>query len=124
MTDQNPIVEPQLQVGDIAIDQDSKNLAVICHLLTIFFSFIPGLLFYLLKPDDSFVKEHAKEALNMSINFIIYYVIATLLMVVLIGFLLFPVLWIASVVILILAALKAKDGEHYRIPLLMVRLIK
>ena len=64
------------------INQDSKNLAVLIWVGTIFLGFIPGLLGYLFKNDDAFISAHSKEALNWSITAGIAYVIASILTVV------------------------------------------
>lgn len=52
MTD---VVETQKE----AIDQESKNMALLMWIGTIFFGFIPGLVFYLVKKDDKFITAHA-----------------------------------------------------------------
>lgn len=105
------------------ISKDSKNLAVLNNVLTIFFGFIPCLVLFLVKADDAFVKSHAREALNFCITMFIGYVIASILTFVLIGFLLFPVLGITWLVLLIIASVKASKGEEYRYPFIL-RLIK
>ena len=38
-------------------DKDSKNIAAITHIAAIFFAFLAPLAVYLLKSDDTFVKE-------------------------------------------------------------------
>lgn len=107
----------------IETNTDSKNLAVLCNVLTIFFGFIPCLIFYLLKTDDSFVRAHAKEALNFCITMFVGYVLAGMLTFVLIGFLLLPLLGIAWLVLLIIATVKASNGQLYSFPFIF-RLIK
>lgn len=109
MSDDSPAVD--------GVSTDSKNIAVLCNVLTIFFGFIPGLIFFLLKTDDEFVRSHAKESLNFCITMFIGYVIAFVLTFVVIGALLFRVLGIAWFVLLIIASVKASKGEEYRYPL-------
>lgn len=101
----------------LGVSTDSKNLAVICNVLTIFFGFIPGLIFFLVKTDDAFVRAHARESLNFCLTIFIGYVVAGILTFVVIGALLLPILGIAWLVLLIIASVKASNGEEYRYPL-------
>lgn len=105
------------------MDQDSKNLAILNWVLTIFFGFVPGLILYLVKTDNPYVKAHAVESLNWSITAIIGYAIATVLTFVVIGVLLFPVIGICHLIFCILGALAASKGEDYRCAF-AIRLIK
>ena len=102
---------------------DSNNLAVLLHVLALFFGFIPGLIFFLAKKDDEFVYAHAKESLNFSITYIGLYILCGILTVVVIGALLIPVVSILWIVFNIIAAVKASKGEMARVPFI-VRLIK
>ena len=43
---------------------DDKNIATITHLGGTVFSFIPALIVWLLKKDDPYIYDQAKEALN------------------------------------------------------------
>ena len=106
-----------------AIPQDSKNIALLTWIGTIFLGFIPGLLFYLLKSDNDFVKDHSKEALNWSITTIFGYIVSFILAIVAIGALLVPIIMICNLVFCILGAVAASKGETYRCPF-AVRLIK
>ncbi|MBO9490007.1 DUF4870 domain-containing protein [Endozoicomonas sp. G2_1] len=107
----------------MTVNQDSKNLALIVWVATIFFGFIPGLIGYLVKKDDSFVLDHSKEALNWSITVIIGYFIATVLSIIVIGAFLFPIIGLCHLIFCIMAVIKASDGLTYRAPF-AVRLIK
>jgi uncharacterized Tic20 family protein len=105
------------------INQDSKNLAVLIWVGTIFLGFIPGLLGYLFKNDDAFISAHSKEALNWSITAGIAYVVASILTVVFIGILLMPVIGICHFVFCILGVVAASKGESCMTPW-AIRLIK
>ncbi|NUO72757.1 MAG: DUF4870 domain-containing protein [Frateuria sp.] len=70
-----------------------------------------------------FVDDQAKEALNFNITVAIAAVVCGLLMFVLIGFVLLPLLGLAWLVFIIIAAIKANEGERYRYPFTL-RLIK
>lgn len=95
-------------------DKDSKNLAAITHVASIFFAFIAPLLVYLIKSDDEFVKATAKEGLNFAITVLLTYVV---LGISVIGVALMPILWLVTVVLYILAAKAASEGQVYRFPL-------
>ena len=83
-----------------------------------FVSFIVPLVLYLVKKDQSkFVAYHAMQAMIFHIAIIIGYAICSALTVVLVGFLLFPVVGIVSLVFSIIAALAANRGEWYEMPL-------
>lgn len=99
-------------------------MAMLAHLLAIFFGFIPPLVIWLLKKQESpFIADQAREALNFQITMAIGWIVAMILTVVLIGALLFPVLMIANLVLCIIAALKANEGVAYRYPFAL-RLVK
>jgi uncharacterized Tic20 family protein len=79
---------------------------------------------YLGRRDNSaFVAAHAKEALNFNITVLIATVVCVLLMMVFVGFLLGTALFVAWLVLTLIAAIKASEGELYRYPL-SLRLIK
>ena len=72
---------------------------------------------WLARRDDSpFVAAHAKEALNFNISVLIGAIACTLLMLVFVGFLLGTALFIAWLVNLLIAAIKASEGHTYRYP--------
>jgi hypothetical protein len=97
---------------------DDKNIAVLTHLGGIFFSALPGLIVWLLKKDDNaFIGEQAREALNFQITVLIGYMLAWVLAFLLVGFLLLPIIYIANLVLCIVAAVKVSKGEDYRYPL-------
>jgi uncharacterized Tic20 family protein len=102
---------------------DERTMAMICHLAAFagvvipFGNIIGPLVVWLLKKDSSpYIDYHGKEALNFQIAATIYILVAILSMMVLIGFVLAPVVGIAVLVLTIIAAIKAKDGEQYRYP--------
>jgi uncharacterized Tic20 family protein len=72
---------------------------------------------WLAKRDESaFVAEHAKEALNFNISVLLGALACMLLMLVFVGFLLGTALFIAWLVMTLIAAIKASDGHTYRYP--------
>lgn len=107
----------------MATSQDSKNLALILWVTTIFFGFIPGLIGYLIKKDDSYVLAQSKEALNWVITALIAYAIATVLTFIIIGAFLYPIISLCHLIFCILGVLKVSKGEDYRVPF-AIRLLK
>lgn len=103
--------------------QDSKNLALLNWIGTLFFGFIPCLILFLVKKDDEFVQRHAKEALNWSITVVIGYFVGLLLSLILVGVLVIAVLGLCQLIFCIMAAVAASKGEEYKAPFAL-RLIK
>jgi len=102
------------------VTTDDRNFAMLTHLSCIVFGFIVPLIMWLVhkdKPERAFVTDQAKEALNFQITLMIIYFISGVLTIILIGFLTMFVAWVAALVLCIIAALKAKEGEAYRYPL-------
>jgi len=61
---------------------------------------------------------HGKNATNnWLISSLLYSIISIPLMFVLIGFLLFPIIWVLMIVFPIIAAVKANNGEYWEYPL-------
>jgi uncharacterized Tic20 family protein len=104
------------------ITGEQKLLAIVAHLAYFLGGLgfiIAPLLIFLLKKEDAFVYEHARQALVAHLVLLAASVVVGLLCALLIGFLLIPVLailWLVLVVTSILAALRALNGEHYRYP--------
>jgi uncharacterized protein len=65
---------------------------------------------------SAFVAAHAKEALNFNISVTLAAVLCALLMLVFVGFLLGSALFIAWLVMTLIAAIKASEGVAYRYP--------
>jgi uncharacterized Tic20 family protein len=79
---------------------------------------------YLSRRDSSeFVAEHAREALNFNITVALAAIVCIALMVVFVGFILGTALFIAWLVLTLIAAIRASEGERYRYPL-SLRLVK
>ncbi|MBV6683465.1 DUF4870 domain-containing protein [Bacillus sp. JRC01] len=103
---------------------DEKLMAMLIYLTSFFTTFIGPLIIWLMKREDSeFVDFHGKEYLNFLISYTIYSIVASLLMLILIGFVLLPVVGILAFILTILAAVKSYGGETYRIPT-VIRFIK
>ena len=105
--------------SDIATpSNDDKNIATVTHLGGTVFSFIPGLLVWILKKNDSaYITDQAKEALNFQITVMLAMFLASILVWLLIGIILIPIVWLLNIVFCIIAAISTSKGETYRYPL-------
>ncbi len=111
------------------IPSDARNWGMLCHLIALLamplgFGHIVGpLVVWLLKRDDHpFIDDQGKESLNFQISVTIYSAVCVPLTCVLVGIPLLIGLWIANIVFIIIASLKASRGEAYRYPL-TIRLV-
>ena len=112
------------------MSQDEKNFGMLCHLLALSGFIIPfgnvlgPLVMWLVKKEEfPFVDEQGKEALNFQISLTIAAIVSGVLTLILIGLLMLVIVALAGIILPIIAALKAKDGESYRYPFTL-RLIK
>jgi len=115
------------------INKDSRMWAMFCHLAglagfvvpVILSGIIAPLIIWQIKKDDHpFIDEHGKEALNFQISIGIYALVSLLLIPVFcIGAFLLTAVGIFNLVFLLIAAIKANNGFHYRYPL-CIRFIK
>ena len=103
---------------------EDRLVAILSHILAI----IPGgggilgpLIIYLIKKDEpGFTRENAKESLNFQLTIILLYII---LFVAVIGIFLWWVVALLNLILVIVATVKAAEGQVYRYPL-SFRLIK
>jgi uncharacterized Tic20 family protein len=97
---------------------DEERLwAVAAHLGPLLVGFIAPLVVWLVFKDRSgFLDRHGKEALNMQISYLVYFLVSGISLILLIGFLLLPVVGIAWLVLMILATIRAANLEDYRYP--------
>lgn len=93
-----------------------KTLGILSHILGFFTSFIGPLIIYLVA-EDKFSKEQSKEALNWQISLLIYSIISGILIIILVGILLLIGLGIMNLVVCIVAAVRASEGNKYKYPL-------
>ena len=99
-------------------DSDQRLWATLAHIGGVLLGFIAPLVVWLIYKDRGrFVEEQAKEALNFQILVAIAYVVASVTTIIGIGFLIFPLVWIFSLIFSIMGAIAANKGEAYRYPL-------
>ncbi|MCD4698689.1 MAG: DUF4870 domain-containing protein [Bacteroidales bacterium] len=109
------------------IDQkvrDERMWGMFCHLSALagfiipFGSIIGPLIIWSMKKDEfPFVNEQGKEALNFQISITIYIIISAILILVVVGILLLIALGIFQLIMIIIASIKANNGEKFVYPL-------
>jgi len=112
------------------LQKEEKTWGMLAHLGIFSGHFIPfgniiaPLVIWLVKKDESdYVAYHGKESLNFQISITIYMIVSVILALLLIGFILVAVLWVFNLVMVIIAGIKANEGERYRYPL-TIRFVK
>jgi len=104
---------------------NTRTWCVLCHasaLLGLFFHFLghifgPLIVWLLKRGDGAEIDAHGKESLNFQLSMLIYDAVAVILCFVLIGIPILLLLWVLNTVLVIIASIKASDGELYRYPL-------
>ncbi len=117
--------------GSKEVNKDARMWAMICHLSGLAGLVVPVIgcivgpliVWQIKKEEFPFVDEQGKEAVNFQISMLIYGIVAGLLCFACVGFVLAPAVAIFDLVFLLIAAVKANNGEHYRYPL-TIRFIK
>lgn len=118
---QQPHGSPSGAPQPLTPDQE-RTWAVLAHLSAFVAAYValgflgPLVVLLVFGPRSAFVREHAVEALNFNLTWLIYIFIAIILAFLLIGILILVVLGIAYLVFVVIAAVRANAGEHYRYP--------
>ncbi len=95
--------------------EKNKVMAIVGYIIPILF-FVP--LLNEASKKSPFANFHANQQLILLIFCFGGYVIASFLMVILIGFILMPVIWIASIVFMIMGIINAANGEMKKLPII------
>jgi hypothetical protein len=129
--------EPEQQSPDfqastpMAPDKTGRTLGMLCHLLALcmftcipFANIIGPLVLWLIKKDDyPFVDDQGKESINFQITMSLAAIACFILSLAGIGIFLGLALLAVNLVFIIIATIKANNGEAYRYPFCL-RLIK
>ena len=105
------------------VSNDERNCAMLCHLggLVHFIPFgqiiVPMIIWMVKKDELPFVDDQGKEALNFQISMLIYYLICIPLIFIVIGIFFLAMLGLINLILVIIAAVKAQQGEAFRYPL-------
>jgi hypothetical protein len=112
--------------------QDEKTWATLTHVISGLamvvsagtLGFISSLVIYFVFRDRGpFVRAHSANAVNVQLTALIGLIISGVLMIVLVGFVTYPIIVVAAVVIHALAAMRANSGEWYDPPF-TIRFVK
>ena len=122
--------EPQKTATEQVPGKDARTFGMLCHLIAFAGLIIPlgniigPLVIWLVKKDEfEFVNDQGKESLNFQISVVIYALICGLLALIIIGIFLLIALAIFAVVMMLIATIRANEGQRYRYPL-TIRLLK
>ncbi len=110
--------------ADTAISKDERNWALFAHIaafgafvVPVAGSIVGPLIIWTLKKDEMpFLDFHGRESLNFQISMMIYMVISFILCIVLIGFFFLWLVPVIDFIFVVIAAIKASDGQYYRYP--------
>jgi uncharacterized protein len=112
------------ELPPVALSND-RTWVILSHLIALtlfigipFGNVIGPLVIWLLKKHESTAVDiNAKESLNFQISMTIYTLLAGLSCFVFIGFVLLPLVLLANAILVVIASIKASNGEAYRYPL-------
>ena len=137
--EQNVAAEPPIDVQPVGmskeVNKDARMWAMFCHLagltgyiMPVVANIVAPLIIWQIKKDDfPFVNEQGKEAVNFQISMSLYLIISAILWVplsfVCVGVFIPIAIGIVDLVFLLIAAVNANNGHHYRYPL-TIRFIK
>jgi len=106
--------------GKQGISSTDRTFAMAIWVSSFFTAFIGPLIIWLIKKDDSeFINYHGREYFNMLLSYFIYYVIAAILTLIIIGPFIAAALSVVQFIFTVIAAVKAFDGQLYRLPLVI-----
>jgi uncharacterized protein len=116
--------------GQRPLPADQERLwAMLSHLLSfvaayLFLGFVAPLVVLLVFGQRSaFVRANAVESLNFNLSWLLYAIISVVLLVVGIGIFLLMGLGIAYVILIVIASIRANNGELYHYPL-TIRIVR
>ena len=122
MTEQVP--PPPPPPGQQSMPPDQERLwAMLAHLLLfvaayLFLGFVAPLVVLLVfGPRSAYVRAHAVESLNFNLTWLLYGIVGVILAFLLIGIPILIALGIAYLVLVVIASVRANNGEFFRYPL-------
>lgn len=78
---------------------------------------VPVVMWQMKRDEASEIDEHGREVANALLSYTIYTLVSIVLCLVLVGFAMLLGLYLASIILPIIGAVKANDGQLYRYPL-------
>ena len=123
MTEQVPPPPPP-PPGQQPMPPNQERLwAMLAHLLSfvaayLFLGFVAPLIVLLVfGPRSAYVRAHAVESLNFNLTWLLYGIVGVILAFLLIGIPILIALGIAYLVLVVIASVRANNGEFFRYPL-------
>lgn len=115
---ENALNEESNEETNIDNNEDNKNtsFAALTHFSAMFAWVLGPLIIYIVS-NDQFVKDNAATALDWQISFTLWIILSIILSFVLIGFIGFILFPLLDIIFIIMAAVKASDGEVWDYPL-------
>ena len=130
MAETDPAQPEVVQKKSSMNEKQERTWAMFCHLSALvgyFFPFgniiAPLIIWQIKKSESEFVDDQGKESVNFQITMSIVALVAIPLVFVIIGALLLVALAVFELVMVIIATIKANEGERYRYPI-SIRFIK
>ncbi|HSK36850.1 MAG TPA: DUF4870 domain-containing protein [Actinomycetota bacterium] len=122
MTEQVPPPPPPPGQQPMPADQE-RLWAMLAHLLSfvaayLFLGFVAPLVVLLVfGPRSAYVRAHAVESLNFNLTWLVYAIVGVILAFLLIGIPILIALGIAYLILVVIASVRANNGEFFRYPL-------
>lgn len=113
------------------IPEEVRTTASLIHLSALIgligngigFVLAPLAFWFIKRDEDPFLDDQGKEAVNFQLTMTLAALVSIPLMIVLVGFVLIGLVALAMIILPIVAAMRARDGESYRYPA-TIRFIK
>lgn len=104
--------------------ESERNWAMFCHLSAFAGFFFPlggiigPIIFWLSRKDTSeLVDRNGKASLNFQLSMLLYTVLCIPLFFILVGFVIAGVLFVVEIVSVVVASIRAANGQDYRYPI-------
>lgn len=102
-------------------EEQERTWSTLCHLSALAFFVVPPLghlvgplvVWLVNRQDSAMIDDQGREALNFQLSMMLY---MFLCLVTVVGIIAIPFLFVANIVLVITAAIRAQDGERYRYP--------
>jgi uncharacterized protein len=110
--------------GQPPLPADQERLwGMLAHLLSFVAAYIalgfvaPLVVLLVFGPRSAYVRAQAVESLNFNLSWLLYAIVAGILLIIGVGLLILIALGIAYVVLIIIASVRANNGQFFRYPL-------
>ncbi len=118
-----PLDQPTQEPENLEYSNDDKTMAMVAHLSALsgyvipFGNILGPLVVYLTQKDKSeFITYHAKESLNFQITVFLALIVSGILTIIVIGIPLLIAVAVGSLVLTIIAGIRANEGKMYQYP--------